>query len=218
MVRALFVAVTLVVVAITPCLAQDDAAAPLTGAPSILGPTGALITPTTQVNTETYSLGFHWLADTIDAAVKLNVSPIEKLELGVTYIDPDGPASDETIFNAKFLVAPEDDDSPAVAVGVWDLTDEIDQTWYGVVSKTIDGEIPLTINLGGATGDILDGFFGSIIAGLHEDVDVIGEYDSEEINFGVRFRPYEGINLDVYSVDNGVDREFGLGAAYTSAW
>ncbi len=220
MFRALLAAVILVALTVTPCLAQDDLGAPLTGAPSILGSTGALITPTTQINPETYSVGYHWLNDTFDGVFKVNLSPIEQLEVGAAFFQPAGAGADQTVFNAKYLVAEEDEDSPALAIGVWDATNEfgLDAMWYGIVSKTIDGEVPLTINLGGSTGGIVDGIFGSVIAGLHEDVDFLGEYDSSEVNFGVRVRPWEGVNVDLFSVDNGVDREFGLGAGYTSDW
>jgi len=221
MARILLVGVVIAAVAISPAVAQydDDAMQPKVGSPSVLGPTGALITPTTQIDPKMYSVGYHWLNDTFDALVSVNVAPIERLELGATYIEPAAAGADhETVFNAKYALADEDDDSPALSVGVWDISDELDQTWYGVVSKTIDGEVPITINLGGGTGDVLNGFFGSVILGLHDDVDFIGEYDSEEINFGLRVYPYDKITLDAYSVDNGIDREFGIGAAYTDAW
>lgn len=219
MVRALLVAVAILAVSVAPAVAQfDDVTETALGSPSILGPTGALVTPTTTVNDELYSIGYHWVNDTLDAAVKLNASPIEKLEVGIMHFQTAGLfGTDETIFQAKYRLVDEDDDNPALTIGVWDFTDEVDITWYGVVSKTIDGEVPITINVGGASGDVvLDGIFGSVILGIHEDVDVIAEYDTSEVNFGLRISPYDGLVIDVCSVDNRVDRELGLGASYTT--
>jgi len=89
-----------------------------------------------------------------------------------------------------------------------------------VISKgfNLKGEVPITVNLGGGSGDMLDGFFGSVKLALHEDVDVIGEYDSSELNFGLRLRPYQNLTVDLITVDNRVDREFGAGLAYTATW
>jgi hypothetical protein len=218
--RVLFALGALIALAVAPAAAQyAETPEPLTTTPSMLGPTGALITPTTDISDRSYSIGYHWLNDTFDALAKLNISPIDRFEVGVTWVDPDSATvDDETVFHAKYLLAEEDDDSPALTVGVWDVSDELDQTWYAVVSKEIEGEIPVIINLGGATGDIINGFFANATLRLTEDLDFLLEYDSEEVNFGLRARPYEGITLDVLSVDNGVDREFGVGASYSAAW
>ena len=220
MARVILTVGALIAIFAVPGLAQyEDATAPLTTTPSMLGPTGCIVTPTTEIATRSYSIGYHWLNDTFDAIAKLNLSPIERLEVGVAWISPDSTTvDDQTVFQAKYLLAEEDDDSPALLAGVWDATDELDQTWYAVVSKTLHGEVPVIINLGGGTGDIINGFFANTTLRLTEDVDFLAEYDSEEINFGLRARPYEGITLDAISVDNGTDREFGVGASYTATW
>jgi hypothetical protein len=206
-----------------PAVAQDDDAAALsTTAPSILGLTGAIVTPTTELPpVKGLNVGYHWIADTVDASAKVNAAPIPKVEVGATWWNPAAAGVDsELFFNAKYLFVEEDEKNPAVAAGVIDLTNEIDQTWFGVVSKVFnaDGEVPITVNLGGASGDTIDGVFGSIKLALHDDVDVIGEYDSEELNFAVRARPYRDFTVDLMTVDNGTDREFGVGAAWCTTW
>ncbi len=220
MARVLLAVGALIAILAAPTLAQfDEPVAPLTTTPSLLGPTGAIVTPTTGISERSYAIGYHWLNDTFDSLAKLNISPIERLEVGLTWVDPASAAvDDQTVFHAKYLLADEDDDSPALVAGVWDVSDELDQTWYAVISKTLEGEIPVIVNLGGGTGDIINGFFASTTLQLTEDVDFLLEYDSEELNFGLRARPYEGITLDAVSVDNGVDREFGVGASYSAAW
>jgi len=206
-----------------PALAQDDADAALTtSAPSVLGLTGAIITPTTELPpVKGLNVGYHWLADTLDSAAKVNVAPIPKVEIGALWWDPAAAGVDEElVFNAKYVFVEEDEKNPAVAAGVIDIGDDVDQAWFGVISKVFnaDGEVPITINLGGASGDTIDGIFGSVKLALHEDVDVIGEYDSEEFNFAVRARPYKDITFDLMTVDNGADREFGVGAAWCTTW
>jgi hypothetical protein len=219
--RICVLAVCLAAVLTVPGLAaDDDAAAPMTSAPGILGPTGAIITPTTELPPlDGYNLGFHVLNDTLDAAAKVNVSPIKRLELGgIWYAPADNTLDDEFLFNAKYVLVEESDKAPALAVGVADIADEVDQTWYGVVSKRWDGQVPIVVNIGGASGETIDGVFGSVKLELHEDVDVIGEYDSSELNFGIRCRPYEGLTLDLMTVDNRTDRVFGFGASYSASW
>jgi len=221
--RALVLAVVLTLVLAVPVLAQDEGpAATVTAAPSLIGPTGAIVTPTTELPPlKGFNVGYHWLNNTLDTSAKLNATPIDKLELGVTWYDPADPTLDqETLFSAKYLLVKEEGNNPAVAVGVWDIADDVDQTFYGVISKgfNLKGEVPITVNLGGGSGDMLDGFFGSVKLALHEDVDVIGEYDSSELNFGLRLRPYQNLTVDLITVDNRVDREFGAGLAYTATW
>lgn len=221
MLRALTLAACLVVVLAAPAIAQEEGTTEVvTSAPSVTGPTGAILTPTTELPPiKGLNLGYHYLNDTLDAAVKVNVAPIPKVELGAYWLDPASPDLDEKLlFNAKYLFVEEDKKNPAVAAGVIDIGDEVDQTWYGVLSKRFEGEVPITVNIGGASGDVLDGVFGSIKLELHEDVDVIGEYDSSEFNFCVRFRPYEDITIDLMTVDNRIDREFGFGAAWCTTW
>ena len=69
--RALAIAVSLAVMVAVPALAQyDEAPEPLTAAPSVLGPTGAVLTPTTEMPAaNSYAVGFHWLNDTLDAVM-----------------------------------------------------------------------------------------------------------------------------------------------------
>ncbi|MGQ9731601.1 MAG: hypothetical protein ACUVX8_10060 [Candidatus Zipacnadales bacterium] len=219
MTRLLAVVVSVLLIAV-PILAQEEESEPITAAPTVLGSTGAVLTPTTDLPpVESFAVGYHWINDTFDSAAKLNVVPIKKLEVGLAYLDPAaGDMDEEVVFNAKYRLVEEDEDNPALMVGVWDIGDELDQTWYGVISKRFEGEVPIVVNLGGASGDALDGFFGSIKLELHEDVDVIGEYDSSELNFAVRIRPYTGVTIDLLTVDNRTDREFGVGAAYTATW
>jgi len=221
--RAFALAVCFALVVAVPALAQDEAAPPLsTAAPSVFGPTGAVITPTTELPpVKGLNVGYHWVSDTLDAAVKVNAAPIPKLELGLCWYQPAAAGADEQlIFGAKYVFVEEDEKNPAVAAGVSDLGDEVDQTWYGVISKVFnaDGDVPITINLGGASGDMVSGFFGSAKLALHEDVDVIGEYDSSELNFAVRVRPYKDLTLDLLTVDNRTDREFGIGASWCTTW
>ncbi len=221
--RVLALAACLVLVVAVPALAQDDAeTAVCTSAPSVLGLTGAVITPTTELPpVKGLNVGYHWVDNTLDASAKVNAAPIPKVEIGALWWDPVAAGVDEElIFNAKYLFVEEDEKNPAVAAGVIDLSDEIDQTWFGVVSKVFNagGEVPITVNIGGASGDTIDGVFGSVKLALHEDVDVIGEYDSSELNFAVRVRPYKDFTLDLLTVDNGTDREFGVGAAWCTVW
>jgi hypothetical protein len=216
-------AVALIVALSTPVLAQYGSQTPekpLTATPSLLGPTGVIVTPTTEIAGRTYGVAAHWVEETFNTIAKANFSPLNQLEVGAAWIDYNDPAlKSRTVFSLKYRICPEEKKTPAVAVGVWDVTDQVDVTPYAVISKTFGTEVPVIINLGGAAGDdIMDGFFANMTIRLHKAVDAMVEWDTEEANFGVRIRPLKGVTIDLLSVDNGTDREFGAGGSYMTTF
>ncbi len=215
--------VALIVALTVPVLAHSDTANnPLTATPNLLGPTGVIMTPTTEIGARSYGAGAHWVADTFTTIAKANYAPIDQLEIGLSWIDYDNHYStvnSRIAFNAKYRICPEEKKTPALAVGVWDIADQVDITPYAVISKTFGSQVPVIINLGGAAGNtMLEGFFANMTIRLLPEVDAMVEWDTAEVNFGVRFRPVKGLTIDLLSVDNGTDREFGAGGSYMTTF
>ncbi|MFW5867058.1 MAG: hypothetical protein ACOCX2_04535 [Armatimonadota bacterium] len=142
----------------------------------------------------------------------------ENFELGVANIDAGG--SSETIGNLKYnfdLSKLVDSPTPAqLAVGVWDLGDEIDQAWYVVASNDFSNERDARWSLGiaGSDGGILDGLFGGVEFGVTERGIVQIDYDSDNLNAAYR----HGIS-DRFGVGVGViDGDLALNAAYNTGF
>jgi hypothetical protein len=215
-------AIALLAILAVPVLADTEATTPLTATPDLLGPTGCIITPTTEIGARTYGIGYHWVQDTFDAVAKANFAPINQLEFGVAWIKYHDPAAkSRTVFHAKYQICTESKWTPAVAVGCWDVTDQVDTNPYGVISKTFGSDVPFILNVGGAIGDddaIMRGFFGNLTIRLRPQVDALLEWDSEAWNFGVRVRPYKSFTIDLLSVDNEGTRDFGVGASYLASF
>jgi len=215
--------VALIVTLTIPVLAHSDTAdKPLTATPNLLGPTGCIVTPTTEIGGRSYGAGVHWVADTFTTIAKASFAPIDQLEIGLSWIDYDDHYSTlnpRIAFNAKYRICKEGKKTPAVAVGVWDIADQIEITPYAVISKTFGTQVPVIINLGGAVGDnIMKGFFANMTIRLLPEVDAMVEWDTAEVNFGMRFRPVKGVTIDLLSIDNGTDREFGVGGSYMTTF
>jgi len=183
---------------------------------SYLGPTGAILTPSASTSDRTWTATYHGVVDTWDQIWGLNVSLVNRFEIGVSNISPSGPGSDMFLINGKVLFVQEDQKTPAIGVGVVDLNDELDRAWYIAATKTFGKDIPITLTLGAANGDVLlDGVFGSAGFRFVDKVDALAEWDSQNFNFGLRIYPYNRVALDLSSIDTGGEREFGFGASYT---
>jgi len=183
---------------------------------SYLGPTGAILTPTATTSERTWTAAYHGVVDTWDQMWALNVSLVNRFEVGVCNISPEGAGSDSLLINGKVVAVQEDAKTPALAIGVIDLSDKLDRAWYIAATKTFGDNIPISLTLGAANGDtMLDGLFGSAAFRFVEKVDFLAEYDTENFNFGLRIFPYNRVTLDLSSLDTGASREFGFGASYT---
>ena len=186
---------------------------------SWFGSTGLIVTPTAYVlDPARAQVGYHHIASDHDApAVNLyngNVGIIPGLEAGVSRIDDGFNA--ETVFNAKYHLQMSKllntAGMPDVAVGVFDLSNQINRAWYVVASKQLDlGDkaIPsLGLHLGfarnKARAGTLDGIFGGVDASICNKIVAQAEYDSDKLNGCVRYYPCKWVSLDVGSVHSNL--------------
>jgi hypothetical protein len=121
---------------------------------------------------------------------------------------------------AKWTSNPE---APDVAIGVRDISDEVNRALYVVVSKGVhfrqqQGPYDVTFTLGyGHTKDqagLLDGFFGGVDFSPGSNFRIQAEYDAQEWNACLRFYPCRTLSIDLGSFNSN----FGAGLTYESSW
>jgi len=192
---------------------------------SLLGPTGLLLTPTAEVlGMSQWNAGGALLADDAEdvTALYANVGLFKGLEVGASRVKPEGGGA-ETFVNAKFLLPQPIPLKLSLAVGVVDITDQVDSTPYVVFSHMIGGGLILQqgafsspqvhVGIGGGQ---LDGIFGGISAKLKDRIDVMAEYDGDDIKLGAKFPLSANVQVTAAALD-GLD-DFGVGVSLSSPW
>lgn len=192
-------------------------------APSFLGYSGLITTPTTDaLNDEEYSLGAYGMGieSGVDSTIYFaNFGLEEGLEVGFTRIKPDGGGG-STFVNAKYRIKEETEAHPAFAAGVVDFTGDEKTTAYLVMSKAFTwegmtryGEINAPQLHIGVGGGMFDGIFGGVSVGLGDRILLMGEYDTSDYNFGVRLAvtPQVKVHAAVFDWD-----EVGVGISFRS--
>ncbi|MFP4249128.1 MAG: hypothetical protein ACLFU7_05680 [Armatimonadota bacterium] len=143
----------------------------------------------------------------------------DNFEVGLASLDAGG--SSETIGNLKYnfdLAELAGGPTPAqLAIGVWDLGDEIDRAWYVVVSDDFRGSTQnarWSVGLAGSDGGILDGLFGGVEFDVSEQGLIQIDYDSDNLNAAYRHRVSDrfGVGLGI------VDGDPALNAAYNTGF
>ncbi|MDO8588709.1 MAG: hypothetical protein Q7T82_16900 [Armatimonadota bacterium] len=112
-------------------------------------------------------------------------------------------------------VLPETLVTPGVGIGIRDVTDELERSYYLAVTKMLplSDKVPLPIHdikLHGGFGinGELGGFFVGGQIGLPMNLVAYAEYDSENFNAALKWIPIPKIGLKVYTLDS----EFFYGA------
>jgi len=192
------------------------------------GSLGLIMTPSAYTPpASATAIGGHWVDREPEATwvATVNFGLTKDLEVGGAYVElPD--ASSEAIVNlkyhlnvAKWLGEP---NLPDMAVGSFDVADQINRSIYMVFSKgfrvdNTKADSPL-INLhvgwgvSEADGGSLDGFFGGVEFNALKYGLVQAEYDGDAFNVDFRYSLSPGLSLDVGLLDN----DLGVGATYRS--
>jgi hypothetical protein len=198
------------------------AVAPAGAAPSLYGYTGLLLVPDADaLNEKDFDVAYYALNVEEGADERIfcaNVGVNEGTEVGFARIKPDR-GDPETLLSGKYRIQPEDAHRPALAAGIFDATDEYDTTVYFVASKSLARNYRVSgreitsprIHIG-MGGGILSGLFVGATAVLGERLTVIGEYDTEDVNFGARLALTPEIRAHAGWI-NGLD-DVALGASY----
>lgn len=184
-------------------------AAPASAAPNWIGQTGLLRTPTADsLGAETGNAGVHFIPDR-STAITGNWALIRNLEVGGLALLPRRGDTRVTAL-AKYTLIPETERGIGLAVGWWDIFDQIDQTVYAVASKGLGslGRYPVRVHLGGGSG-IYNGLFAGGDIALSRNLLGMVEYDGADMNGGIRYGLPSGIRLDL----GWVNSKLGVGAS-----
>lgn len=197
-------------------------------APSFRGYTGLVLIPTADtLDSGEWNVGI-MTEDTgeFDANdIFANYGIADNLEVGfnsIRNISTNGGVRDsETLLNAKYRLFVETDARPSIAFGVTDITNGIDTTPYGVVSKSLFGPLGVfegeVLNLRGhigLAGGQFDGIFLGLSSVLGNRVLVGAEYDSDDVHFLIRFNPFTGFRIHGALIDVGGRSNIGLGISF----
>jgi hypothetical protein len=200
-----------VLIAAAAVAALGLSALPAAASPTVLGPTGLLTTP--NAGTEGMAevqLGGWWVQDGGES-VSLSGGAGMNGEANISWFNPDG-GGDEILFSSKWRFKQNNVTQPAIAIGLIDVTDRIELTPYIVAQKGFDlAGFGVTASAGYAKpNSLLDGFFGGADVKLADKLHLLGEWDGNDFNAGVRV-PF----TDDIEVTAGMIRdEFAASAMY----
>ena len=203
----------------------EDEAASYSGTQSWFGHVGLVITPTAQTPPASgAALEYHRIQRDIDDVDIWGATfgVTDWLEAGGAFVEIPG-GDDETVGNLKVRIPVsqwlDNPSFPDVAVGAFDVTDQLNRAFYLVMSTSyeLDGSIPaINLHLGLADNKTnsgsLDGIFGGIEFAAMRYGTVQAEYDGEDFNAAFRYRPGRHLTLDVGTLGG----DFGYGATYQS--
>ena len=193
--------------------------------PSLVGPTGLLAVPTADVlgildwNVGATQVWTDGGAD--ESVIYANLGLLPRLEVGVARQEPEG-LDGETLINAKLhlLSLP---GQFSIAVGMIDLTDQIERSGYVIASHTLGagiltphGQLAEPRVHFGIGGGRFDGLLAGVSATVARKADVMAEYDGEDFNVGVRWPVAPRVSVTVAALDTFDD--LAAGVSLISPW
>jgi len=182
-------------------------AAVVSAEPSMRGYSGLLMVPTTDTLSDggyNVAISSSEVSDWDDRAYIANFGLRDGLEAGVWWWHPDA-GSNETLLNIKYRFESGTLGRASLALGVSDVTDEIDTAVYFVASKdvgqpigtTIDGKPISRLTLhGGIGGGWIDDFFFGLEARLGDRLTLIAEHFNDDLSVGARLRLWRHVAID----------------------
>lgn len=204
-------AAALLGIAVLPALAVT---VPAAAAPNWLGQTGLLRTPTADaLNSGDWNASFHYITDVASVAAA-NVGLARGLEVGGVWYDQQNRRFSRFAASAKYRLISETPKGVGVAVGWWDVSNQVNSTLYGVVSKTltqVSGH-PLRGHIGYGGGVYRNNVFAGADLPLVPNLLAMLEYDGSDFNGGVRWGLPSGIRVDA----GFVRQQLGIGASFNA--
>ncbi len=192
------------------------------------GNVGLIVTPSAYTPpASAATIGGHWVDRAPDATwvANVNFGLTRDLEIGGAWIEQPN-ADAEVVVNAKYHVDAAkllgEANLPDMAVGVFDVADEINRSIYLVFSKSfrVDSSKPdgARINLHAGwgvaeqDGGPLDGFFGGVEFRALKDALVQAEFDGDAFNADIRYNVTPAVSVEVGVLDG----DLGAGLTYRS--
>jgi len=178
------------------CVAALASAGLAHASPSIFGPNGLLLTPTADTpGVADVQLGAWWAGDLANS-VALTSGEGSGFESTAAWVDLEGGGSEE-VFSGKWRFSKSGLAKPALAVGLIDITNQLDRTPYVVLQKGFDlSGNGLMATVGYAQPDtLLNGIFAGAQLKLGDKYSALAEYDGDDINGAIRFSLSDHIEL-----------------------
>lgn len=189
-------------------------------APSFFGPTGLLVIPTADSLAQ-QSWNAHVHAERNTTAFGLNYGLAKQLEVGVSGVHF-RHGDTKALFNAKYTLFAETAKVPGLAVGGFDIADQLklDPGVYVVATKSLStllgGQLAkynLRGHIGyGANNIFNDDIFGGLDLQITQNIQAIVEWINGNLNAGARVGFGKGIRAELASYDG----EFGGGISYAT--
>lgn len=181
--------------------------------PAYFGYTGLMMTPTADT---LRSGGTAFNAVILNnnnntSFLSANFGLMDSLEVGAAMISQDHGDS-KGIVNGKFQLLKETTATPALAIGISDLADQLDSTLYIVGSKSLSGQWSPRLHVGVGSGR-LNGLFAGLSATVSDRMQLMAEYDTNDLNFGLQFAATNSLRLHAGII--GGDH-LGLGLSYNA--
>jgi len=188
--------------------------------PSLLGLSGLMLSPTVDILPEgAWNIGLNTseLEDFETVNYYGNYGIGSNTEVGLLLLRADLSVkdkavkrrTDETFLSIKRAFILPEGNKPGFAVGVFDITDEVETTVFAVATwelgrqvGEVDGRALHLLNLhaGFGSGQLEDLFFGAR-ARLGDKVELMGEHVDGDWNVGARARPVRGLTVDAGFID-----------------
>jgi len=195
-------------------------------APSLLGPTGLILTPTASTLGMTeFDVGVSGIRGDEGADETIiygNAGVLPGLEVGLSD-DRLEHQDSEVLVNAKLRLFQPPLGRLTLSAGMTDITDQVERTSYLVLSHAVGAGIvtrvgPVTlpqIHIGVGNGR-LDGVFGGVSTVVGRRVEVMAEYDGDHVNVGARVPLALRFAATVAALDGLED--FAAGVSFSSPW
>jgi len=195
-------------------------------APSMLGPTGLILTPTADTLGMTeFDVGVSGIRfddNGNETVIYGNAGVLPGLEVGVSH-DRFGNEDSQTLVNAKLRLFRPPLGRFTLSAGMIDITDQVDRTSYLVLSHAIGAGVitrvgPVTlpqVHIGIGNGR-LDRVFGGVSTVVGRRVEVMAEYDGAHVNVGARVP----LALRFAATVAGLDgfKDVAAGVSFSSPW
>jgi hypothetical protein len=168
---------------------------------TLYGPAGLIIVPHSYVTTQRRTLVGTYIARDVSASA--NYGLLRGVDVGAAYVNPDD-GDGEVLANAKVNIVPSNFGRFQLGLGVIDLLDMLDQTFYIMASAEwgmseaarAKGRV-LRLHLGYGTGLFDDSLIGGGEYLLTRRLAVIGEYDGDRVNAALRYIRDEGFRMQI---------------------
>lgn len=180
-------------------------AAPASADPTLFGPTGLIRVP----DAETVAPGGLQFSGQYaeDAATTLgaDIGVTDRFELSPTWVNPEHGSSN-LVLSAKLRLAQDPAQKTKLAVGLFDVTDEYNRTFFVVGQRQVlVGNTDVKAVLGwGEHNSLVDGLFAGAEFPLGKGYRVLTEYDGSKLNAALQWPLVPKVTARAGWVDSGL--------------